>query len=113
MAKRNRETPQKAEKIETNGKPERPENKRRQIRFHPDENALAEVRFPDLGAQKIGLLYEESAGGCSAVLIADKIYKVDLRVVVTPGRLSPMLAEIKWVREIHPGVVRVGFRYLE
>lgn len=102
-----------AKKTPAPAKADRPENKRRQIRFHPDENALAEARFPEGGAQRIGLLYEESSGGCSAVFVADPLFRVDARVLLAPGRLAPMMAEIKWVKEIHPRVARVGFRYLE
>ena len=88
-------------------------NKRRQIRFHPDENALVECRFEDIRVHKIGLLYEESSGGCSGVFLTDREFRVDRLVSIVPGKLARMAAEIKWVREFHPRVVRVGFRYLE
>lgn len=92
-----------------------PIQRRRQIRFYPDENSLLEVYLPDEQAgtlQKIGLLYDESRSGCAGVFLADPILQEGGRVEVKAGKLQILPAEIRYVMEIAPRLVRVGFLYL-
>lgn len=88
--------------------------RRRQIRFFPDENSLLEVYLPSTGKQtlqKIGLLYDESSGGCAGVFLQDPILQTGTQVEVKVGKLQVLTAEIRYVTEISPRLVRVGFLY--
>ena len=63
--------------------------------------------------QFYALVTTEAYGGCGVVVNADEDWKPGLKCLVEIGKLSPLVAEVAWVRPIDEEIVRVGFRYLE
>ncbi|MCB0421808.1 MAG: hypothetical protein KDD61_12485 [Bdellovibrionales bacterium] len=90
-------------------------NERHHLRFHPDPNTLCWID-DDLHSQSyenglVGLTINESASGCSAVFLQnDRIAEgKTYRTVV--GRLSEVMATIRWIRPLDDSTVRVGIEY--
>jgi hypothetical protein len=91
---------------------------RKHLRFKPDPLEYAQVSLgagdeqfePDF----VALIVEESpVSGCS--LIAHE--RDDLRIGdacrVKIGRLAPVQAQVSWTRSAEPGLMRIGFAFLE
>lgn len=92
---------------------------RRRMRFPPDPNTLATltmVTSPDgppwesSSSPMVGLAVNESYDGCSLVMRADASLKIGAWAVLSLGQLDPVPAELMWIRELEPGIIRVGLR---
>ena len=92
--------------------------KRRHIRFDPDSGDYVQIDHKlegtEFTCQHVALLIEESPmGGCSIAclksvgLIKGTTYRLKV------GRLSPLLAEVMWTRELDDKLMRCGLRFLE
>lgn len=103
--------------------------RRRYIRFDPEELEIAllseqleefagcDLQSFDFRPTSVGLIMEESFGGCSLVFLDKardpKPLKSGSQVILKVGKLDPILAEIRWRQEVAPQVVQVGFKYVD
>ncbi len=91
---------------------------RKHLRFRPDPLEYAQVSLDtdstEFKPTFVALIVEESpVSGCS--LIAhdrDNVQPGD-RCRVKIGHLAPVQAELAWKRPVEPGLMRVGFAFLE
>jgi hypothetical protein len=83
--------------------------KRRGTRFPADLNALVRLQLAAEDAELVGLVIDESFEGCSGVFRKNPALHVGTSGTVTVGALAPVKGEVVWVRELEPGIVRVGF----
>ncbi len=88
---------------------------RRTLRFPADHGTLVQI---DLQCDKdsfqpaiIGLVLDEAAKGCRAVIIRHPDIFKGMKCRVKVGRLSPVPAEIKWAKELDPQVYTIGLQY--
>lgn len=89
---------------------------RQDIRFPPEPNCLARVDTtcgsgpfePDL----IGLILDESSGGCGVVFVHTDKLKAGDRCLVQVGTLEPVRAEVRWKSPLEERVIAIGFQYL-
>jgi len=90
-------------------------DRREKIRFLPDENSLAAIYYEhnQLIEEKRGLLYDESANGCSVVMSGNLNFTQGNRILVKAGRLGNMEAEIRWIKEIYERIYLIGIMYVE
>lgn len=86
-------------------------NKRKFIRFEPDENTYVLVDIQDEAIHS-GLALSESQGGCCGVFKSNSLYKTGEMVYIKVGKMDPISAEIRWVKELDNDVMKLGFEYL-
>ena len=91
---------------------------RKHIRYQADVGTSAHLDFAgDLTlpfhAKYHGLIVEESQGGCGLVVLDKPEYKPGAVFRVKVGNLHVLKAELKWVRELEPTILRIGMQYLE
>jgi hypothetical protein len=103
-------------KKKTAVKPSAP--KRRHLRFRPDPMEFAEIAVHDLGApftaEMVALISEEAPmGGCGLVLLETPLLKVGDICRAKVGRIDPLRAEVVWRKQVEPGIVRIGLKFLE
>lgn len=88
----------------------------RSVRFNPDPLTLA-VIFPEskkaAQAGVLGLVLNESFGGCSILINHDGGFKKDEKVKIKVGRLSIMEATIVWIKNLEESIFKVGLRFTE
>lgn len=102
-------------KIFEMAKTARETKQRKNIRFNPDQGAVAQVCFgtktfkPDHHA----LILSESYRGCSIVLTLAPDVAVGDRLRIKVGNLAPMLAEVRWVIPLDDEIQKIGFMYLQ
>ncbi|MGE4131135.1 MAG: hypothetical protein AB7F86_05820 [Bdellovibrionales bacterium] len=94
-----------------------PINRRRFLRFLPDEGSLAVVDIrsrPDgpFRGDFSALVLEDSHGGCSFVCINAHKLKKGQSLSISIGGQFPLRGEIRWLRHPDSGLVVVGIQYL-
>lgn len=93
---------------------------RKRTRFLPDpgtyalidtgHDTAAQVFQPDITA----LIFNESYSGCALVIMGHKRLQVGQTCRIKLGYLNqPMLAEVRWRRELYNGIARIGLKYIE
>jgi hypothetical protein len=91
------------------------DNKRRYLRFRPDSPSLASLDLSLEGpfhGQWLALVFEEGHKGCGLILLANADdFPEDTRMRVAVGKLPLSPAKVRWVKEIDPGVLRMGIEY--
>jgi hypothetical protein len=87
------------------------DNKRRHIRFEPEENTFVFVNIDNENVHG-GLCTSESQSGCSGVFRTCGSFVAGKMVYVKVGALDALSAEIKWVSELDKDTLKVGFEYL-
>ena len=89
--------------------------KRSRIRFSPTEDALVYVYLPleDEIIEKKGLLFDESANGCSVIMLRNKTLISGQDVLIKVGDLAHLEAQVRWIKEIHDNTFLIGFMYHE
>jgi len=91
--------------------------KRRFIRAKPDPLDYAALQLKDAGTfapDMVGLIVDEAPmGGASIVVLATPKIKEGQLVRLKVGRLSPLRAEVRWVKPVEKDLLRVGFQFLE
>jgi hypothetical protein len=92
---------------------------RRFLRFPPDEGAVALID-PNTGADRrdfkpalSALVTDEALVGCGLVTFSQEWLGEGTELVVKVGNLVPLKAEIRWVRELGEGLVKLGVVFLE
>ncbi len=91
---------------------------RKHIRFKPDPLDYAvidtDIEQPQFKGKFVGLIIDESPmGGCSLVALNFQKLEAAQEIKIKVGRLDPMPAVIRWVKEIQPDVFRYGVEFLE
>lgn len=100
-----------------------PSDKRRYLRFPPQEWEIALIQCSDAATDEenfhpeiAGLVMEESRAGCGLVVLErqlkEKLTEGD-RCQVKVASLGVVLAEVMWIRSVEDGISRVGLRYVE
>ncbi len=89
----------------------------RAIRFSPDLNTVAWIKFSgmdeDALPELVALVYNESFKGCSLILVVEQPISVGEIVRLRVGKLQPLPAKVAWVNILEDKVIRAGFEYLE
>lgn len=90
-------------------------NRRENIRFDPDENALAIIHVGgDEDNSLVGLLRDESHSGCGAVFHREYFPFEEQDVVkLKVHQLSPRKAKIAWTNPLDDKLIKVGFQFSE
>ena len=95
-----------------------PRASRKHLRFKPDPLEYAQVSLdssadafePDF----VALIVDESPlSGCSLIAHQREDLAVGDNCRVKIGRLAPVQAEVSWTRPAEPGLIRIGFAFLE
>lgn len=89
---------------------------RKAIRFQPDPLTIATLDFKggkEFRPTLIGLVLNESYTGCAIVLATDEPLKKDLKLKIKVGALSPLKAQIAWIKNLEENIHKVGIRLLE
>lgn len=94
--------------------------KRRHIRALPDLKDLAFIDFnlehddksfeADLSAY---IVNESPMGGSSLALRKDDRIILNMQLLAKVGKLSPLRAEVVWIKELDEELLRVGLKFLE
>ena len=87
------------------------EQKRKHIRFQPDENTFIFVNLDD-DIVHGGLCISESHGGCSGVFHLSENFVIGKMCYLKVGKLDSICADIRWITPLDDTVVKVGFEYL-
>lgn len=100
------------------GDPERHDDDRVQqrsaVRFAPDPGTIAEVSL-NIGNNTLslyGLVLNESRAGCALILLCDQELTEGMTCMCRVGRLQNTAAELRWTKELEPGLYKVGLEYL-
>jgi len=85
-------------------------NRRSNLRYDPEENALVEITYHDGHKQhkKIGLLRDESYSGCSFVIDRNTSIRIGQILTVKAGVLPPMNSEVRWITLLDDKFVKIG-----
>lgn len=89
---------------------------RKSTRFQPDPMTIAQLDFAtgkDFRPTLIGLVINESYTGCAIILVMDEVPKKDLKLKIKVGALSPLKAQIAWIKNLEENIYKVGIRLLE
>lgn len=97
--------------------------KRRFLRFTPDEFEIALLQFtearPDeffFETEAAGLVIEEAYGGCALVVVRKLIPESlaeGTRLQIKVAKLGPMKAEVRWIRHLDDDVSKLGLQYVD
>jgi hypothetical protein len=89
---------------------------RRSVRFTPDPLTIAVL---SLNAEKVfrpvlvGLVLNESFGGCSILINHDDSLKNDQIVNIKVGQLGLMKAKVIWVKNLEESIYKVGLKFID
>jgi hypothetical protein len=91
--------------------------KRRHIRYRPDVNSISLIEFiptqNKFKADTSALTFEESFSGCCVILFAEQAPVLEDIWRLRVGDLSPLLAEVAWIKTLDECVYKVGLKYLQ
>ena len=88
--------------------------KKRNIRFEPDPNTVAQVHFILSGRKNttiLGLVLNESQSGFAALFYTPIKLKEGMVATCRVGQLPDTTATIRWFKTLEKNVVKVGFEY--
>lgn len=90
--------------------------KRKNIRFEPSPNTLAWICVSSTLPYQfkkdiVGLVIEESLGGCGVVVHWDGKFHIDNHVIIKVGELEPTRSIIKAVTELKKHIYILGVEY--
>ncbi len=89
---------------------------RRSVRFNPDPLTIAVL---SLNLDKVfrpalvGLVLNESFGGCSILINHDELLKKDHLVHIKVGQLGLMKAKIVWVKNLEESIYKIGLKFID
>lgn len=87
---------------------------RKYLRFPPEEGAVAWVDPNPLATRKdfqptfAALVTDEALVGCGLIAIYQDWIKEGSEFTVRVGRLAPIQAQVRWVRDLGGRVIRIG-----
>ena len=91
--------------------------KRRYPRFAPDPLEVAFISLKTEGEFKpcrVALIADEHPyGGCGLVVRKPFSLKIGDKCRIQLGKLSPVLSELRWFKELDEDFLRLGFKFLE
>lgn len=115
-------------------------NRRKHIRFSPEILDIAFIsgafmdgsqidKQTEFESRNVGLILEESYSGCSLLFkeghylhrrpeveddqAREDSYTKGQYYLIQVGRLAPLKCIARWRKEIEPGLVKVGFEFME
>lgn len=92
---------------------------RQGTRFPPDDGAVAWIdprvyeNKRDFKPAFAALVVNEALAGCALVTLRQHWLKDGMVFMVKVERLAPLKAQIRWVRDLGEGVVKLGVAFLE
>lgn len=100
-------------KLSKLGRSKKMVNKRKHIRFKPDENTLLRANFKTgSGKQFIGLVFNEAYSGCGAAMLPSEEIKNGVECVIKCGEMGLMDAKVRWIKIVDEDLIKVGFEYI-
>ena len=91
--------------------------KRKSIRFKPDAGTLASLLTDSKGKKlsepQVALVVEESYRGCSLITLKGASLVEGAVILVKVGKLSPLPAEIRWIKTYEGKFQFLGLAYSE
>jgi hypothetical protein len=92
---------------------------RKSRRFPPDEGTIAWID-PSVYDDKrnfnptiAALVTDEALHGCGIVTLSRDEIDPDAECMIPVGDLAPLRSQIRWVKDLDPGVRKVGVMFLE
>jgi len=92
---------------------------RQHLRFPPDEGIIAwvdpcaDVATTGFKPTFAALVTDEGLAGCGLVALSKDKVTVDAILRVQVKNLAPLVSQVRWVRELGLGVVKLGVEFLE
>lgn len=92
---------------------------RQSIRFAPDEGTVAWIdptlreHWQDFNPILAALVVDEAQAGCGLVVLARDWLREDIQCMVRIGNMTPLKGQVRWLRDLGEGVVKVGVEYLD
>lgn len=89
---------------------------RRSVRFTPDPLTIAGLSLKNEKVFRpsiIGLVLNESFGGCSVLVNHDPALKKDQVLSIKVGHLGVMKAKVVWVKNLEESVYKIGLKFIE
>jgi hypothetical protein len=92
---------------------------RRHLRFPPDEGAVAWIdprphtERKDFKPTVAALVTDEALAGCGLVILSRDRLSEGAELMVRVTDLVPLRAQVRWVRDLGDGVVKLGVEFLE
>ncbi|WP_295389136.1 hypothetical protein [uncultured Thiodictyon sp.] len=92
---------------------------RQGTRFPPNDGAVAWIDprvYEDKSQFKpafAALIVNEALAGCGLVTLQQDWLTAGMICMVRVENLAPLAAEIRWIRELGEGVVKIGVAFLE
>lgn len=89
---------------------------RRSIRFTPDPLTIAVLSLnPDkvFRPSLVGLVLNESFGGCSILINHDDTLKKDQLVIIKVGQLGLMKAKVVWIKNLEESIFKIGLKFID
>lgn len=87
--------------------------RRKHIRFGPDENGLVYITCSAAGKEKRfpALLVNESFSGCSLVMAGTAACATGTAVRLQVGKMEVSAAHVCWVRQMEDNITKLGIQY--
>lgn len=89
---------------------------RKSIRFQPDPMTIAWMDFSnskDFEPTLVGLVLNEAYKGCALIVASDEPLKKEQKLKIKVGRLSPLKAQIAWIKNLEENIFKLGIKLLE
>jgi hypothetical protein len=92
---------------------------RKSRRFPPDEGAVAWIdptvreHRDDFHPTIPALVMDEAMEGCGLVLLSREGLSEEAECMVQVGNLAPLDAQVRWVKDLGDGVLKIGVMFLE
>lgn len=88
---------------------------RKGLRFPAETGTLIHIdlhpEVPDFNPGIVGLVIDEAAKGCGAIILTHRQIAEGDFCKVKVGRLAPIKAEIKWIKQLDAQVMKIGLLY--
>lgn len=90
-------------------------NKRKQVRFHPDDNQTAwlSLDINTFSKDYVCLIDQESYDGCKLILNRKVPIEAGDCCLVKVGAILPILAEVRWLKELPGNILTIGLEFKE
>lgn len=89
---------------------------RRSVRFTPDPLTIAALSLNTdrvFRPALVGLVLNESFGGCSILINHDDVLKNGQPITVKVGHLGLMTAKIVWVKHLEESIYKIGLKFID
>lgn len=88
---------------------------RRSVRFQPDPLTIAVISLEEklFKPAIVGLVLNESFGGCSILINHDDGLKKDKVFAIKVGQLAVLRAKVIWNKNLEESIYKVGFKFVD